>query len=226
MVEGVIDMVALVARRRLKCGIFWAPAPPANPRLHLNFRIASRRLALSRTTLADRPGLRRAFLQDSRPFRGQDARSATSFHVGRRLNMSSIMRLAFLLAAVCATGAAARGDGWKFWKSSAPTQRADGTVGGAPHMSGAPPSTSSSWSIGRTWGSVQTGTKKAWNKTVDVVTLKPLRTPKPQNDFKLGMHPDPRRQEEKKSWFGNPFGSKEPANPRTTDEFFSQPRVR
>ena len=140
--------------------------------------------------------------------------------------MNSIMRWAFLLAVLVATSAAARGEGWKFWKSSTPSQRPDGTVGGAPQMSGSGISTSSSWSIGKTWTSVQTGTKKAWNKTVDVVTLKPLRTPKPKNDFKLGMHPDPRREPEKKSWFGNPFGSKEPAQPRTTDEFFSQPRIR
>jgi hypothetical protein len=140
--------------------------------------------------------------------------------------MSSIRRLAILLAVLVASSAAARGDGWKFWAKTKPTQRADGTVGGAPHMSGAPPSTSTSWSMGRTWASVQTGTKKAWNSTVDVVTLKPLRTPKPKNDFKLGMHPDPRRQPEQKSWFSNPFGSSQPAEPRTTDEFFSQPRLR
>jgi len=140
--------------------------------------------------------------------------------------MRSIIRLAPLLA-VLALSSVARGDGWKFWKSSTPAQRPDGTVGGAPHMSGAPLSTpSSSWSVGKTWSSVQSGTKKAWNKTVDVVTLKPLRTPKPQNDFKLGMHPDPRREPEQKSWFSNPFGSKESAQPRTTDEFFSQPRLR
>jgi hypothetical protein len=147
-------------------------------------------------------------------------------HVGRRLIMSLIVRMAFLLAVLVASSAAARGDGWRFWKSSAPTQRADGTVGGAPHMSGAGPSTSSSWSIGKTLGSVQTGTKRVWNKTVDVVTLKSLRTPKPKNDFRLGMHPDPRSQEERKSMLSNPFGSKTPAQPRTTDEFFSQERLR
>jgi len=141
--------------------------------------------------------------------------------------VNSIMRWSFLLAILVATSAAARGDGWKFWASSKPSQRTDGTVGGAPQMTRSPGSAAgSSWSVGRTLSSVQSGTKKAWNKTVDVVTLKPLRAPKPKNDFKLGMHPDVRREPEKKGWLGNPFGSKEPAQPRTTDEFFSQPRIR
>lgn len=142
--------------------------------------------------------------------------------------MSSFMRLAFLLAILAATSVAARGDGWKFWKSSTPSQRADGTIGGAPNRSGSrtPSSSSSSWSVGSTLSSVQSGSKKVWNKTVDVVTLKSLRTPKPKNDFKLGMHPDTRREPQKQSWFSNPFGSKKTTEPQTTDEFFQQPRIR
>jgi hypothetical protein len=140
--------------------------------------------------------------------------------------MSSIMRFAFVFILAAGTCLVARAEGWKFWKSSSSAQRADGTIGGAPHMSGTNSGTGSSWSIGKSLSSVQSGTKKAWNKTVDVVTFKSLRTPKPKNEFKLGMHPDPRRDPPKKSWFSNPFSSKPTTEPTTTDEFFSQPRLR
>lgn len=76
---------------------------------------------------------------------------------------------------------------------------------------------------------VTSGTKKVWNSTVDVVTLKPVRqqfAPKPTNPFALGFKPDPRKKQQASSsgWFGSLFKPAQPQKVRTVDEFFSLER--
>ncbi len=136
---------------------------------------------------------------------------------------------ALLVAGCMACGA--RAEGWSLWpfgsKTSSTTR--DGTIGGAPQMYRNTSSAGSSWSPARTWAGVQRGTKKAWNTTVDVVTLKPLRTPKPQPPHShLGLHRDPRHVEPKPGLLSSMFRSSttEQREPRTVEEFFSQDRPR
>jgi hypothetical protein len=75
---------------------------------------------------------------------------------------------------------------------------------------------------------VASGTKKAWNTTVDVVTLKPVRqqfAPKQKSQFALGFKPDPRKkQASSSSWLGSLFQPKQPRNPQSMEEFFSLER--
>jgi hypothetical protein len=77
-------------------------------------------------------------------------------------------------------------------------------------------------------GAVASGTKKAWNTTVDVVTLKPVRqtfAPKPKSGVQLGFKPDPRKKKPtSSSWLGGWFQPKQPKNPQTVEEFFSLER--
>lgn len=86
------------------------------------------------------------------------------------------------------------------------------------------------WS--RTLSSTAAGTKKVWNTTVDVVTLKPVRNyfapKKPKSDLGLGFKPDPRKKQASSS---SPFGTwfqpkKTTAPPQTVGEFLSLERPR
>ena len=143
--------------------------------------------------------------------------------------MTWIRRLlaAALVAACSARGAAA--EGWSLWPfgTKSPSTTSDGTIGGAPQMHRNVAPASSSWSPARAWSGVQRGTKKAWNSTVDVVTLKSLRTPKPTPpNSHLGLHRDPRHAEPKPGLLSSMFRSSaaEKREPRTVEEFFSQDR--
>jgi hypothetical protein len=76
------------------------------------------------------------------------------------------------------------------------------------------------------------GTKKAWNTTVDVVTLKPVRNyfapKKPKSDLGLGFKPDPRKkQAASPGLFGSWFQPKpKSTTPQTVGEFLSLERPR
>lgn len=85
------------------------------------------------------------------------------------------------------------------------------------------------WS--RTLSSTAAGTKRAWNTTVDVVTLKPVRNyfspKKPTSNLGLGFKPDPRKKQQSSGLLGSWFQSKpEPGPPQTVGEFLSLERPR
>jgi hypothetical protein len=87
-----------------------------------------------------------------------------------------------------------------------------------------------SWMSGA-WSSMASGSKKAWNTTVDVVTLKPVRRSfgkKPQhNEVRLGFKADPRKSKKPSpGLLGSWFGPKPQADPSTLEEFFAQERPR
>lgn len=119
-------------------------------------------------------------------------------------------------------------EGWKFWQTTETTQRSP-HYGGMSSSASAP---SSSWSMTKTlsnsWKATTDVSKRAWKSTVDVVTLKPLRTSKPApSQFQLGSHPaTPAQSKPKPSMFGSLFAPKKPNGPSTVDEYFSQERPR
>jgi hypothetical protein len=82
--------------------------------------------------------------------------------------------------------------------------------------------------LGQAASAVSTGSKKAWNTTVDVVTLKPVRqhfAPKPKSNLGLGFKPDPRKKPASSSgWLGSWFKPKPKQGPQTVEEFFSMER--
>lgn len=86
------------------------------------------------------------------------------------------------------------------------------------------------WS--RTLSNTASETKRAWNTTVDVVTLKPVRNyfapKKPASNLGLGFKPDPRKQAKPSSGlFGSWFQSKpKSSTPQTVGEFLSMERPR
>lgn len=119
-------------------------------------------------------------------------------------------------------------EGWKFWQTKETTQR-------SPHyggMSSSAKASNSSWNLTKTlsnsWKATTNVSKKAWQSTVDVVTLKPLRTSKPApSQFQLGSHPaTPAPSKPKPSMLGSLFAPKKPSGPSTVDEYFSQERPR
>lgn len=142
-------------------------------------------------------------------------------------------------------------EGWKFWESK--ETRSDDGVGGMPYASSAKSrsrsggfqpsnmSTSSSgWNIGAGMSSAgksivngtaevmsktASTTKKVAKKTVDIVTLKPLRTKPYENPYKLGGKSDPKAAKEKPALWGS-SNRMTKVTPRTPTEFFSQKPVR
>ncbi|MBA4016867.1 MAG: hypothetical protein C0483_06750 [Pirellula sp.] len=141
------------------------------------------------------------------------------------LGFDGVLLSAVLLA--IAAPCTARAEGWNLWQTTETTQR-------SPHYTRTSSSSapSSSWSMTRalsnSWKATTDVSKKAWKSTVDVVTLKPLRTSKPkQSQFQLGSHPAiPSQSKPKQSMFGSLFAPKKPSGPSTVDEYFSQERPR
>lgn len=142
-------------------------------------------------------------------------------------------------------------EGWKFWESK--ETRSDDGLGGTPYASSAKSRSRSSgfqpsnmstssggWNIGAgvsnagkslvngtadMMSKTASTTKKVAKKTVDIVTLKPLRTKPVENPYKLGGKPDPRAAKEKPALWGS-SNRMTKVTPRTPTEFFSQKPVR
>jgi hypothetical protein len=80
------------------------------------------------------------------------------------------------------------------------------------------------------WSKTASGTKRALNTTVNVVTLKPVRDyfapKKPKSNLGLGFKPDPRKaQPQSSSLFGSWFKPKpKSTTPQTVGEFLSMDR--
>ena len=118
-------------------------------------------------------------------------------------------------------------EGWNLWQTTETTQR-------SPHYTRTSSNSapSSSWSmtkaLSNSWKATTDVSKKAWKSTVDVVTLKPLRTSKPKpSQFQLGSHPaTPSQSKPKQSMFGSLFAPKKTSGPSTVEEYFSQERPR
>jgi hypothetical protein len=168
--------------------------------------------------------------------------------LGFRFRRSIVCGVALLVVSAAPTLA----DGWKFWESKE-TQRDDG-VGGMPYANSAksrsrstgftPSNTSTSsggWNIGAGMSSAgkslvngttdvmsktASTTKKVAKKTVDLVTLKPLRTKPVENPYKLGSHADPRAAKNDKPALWGSANKTTKVTPRTPSEFFSQKPVR
>lgn len=121
--------------------------------------------------------------------------------------------------------AAVPASGIDLWPFNNGTQSSGGQLGGAPSMRGVSSQSTPGWSASRAWSGVKSGTKKALSTTVDVVTLKPLRTPKPKApNSHLGLHRDPRTVEHKPGILSSLFRKTETEEPSTVEEFFSQER--
>lgn len=152
--------------------------------------------------------------------------------------MSTLLRYgSAIVPAVCfglffAGTKAAAEDGWKLplWrpfasKPDAPSMNVTRRSTSAPfHSTGSTQSSTTS----KLWSGMASGTKRAWNTTVDVVTLKPIRRsfskPAPSGP-QLGFKPDPRKKkQESQGVLGSLFAPKKPREPSTVDEFFSQER--
>lgn len=148
----------------------------------------------------------------------------------RSLPLASLAALGvFASMFVCDAASAA---GWKFWEKESSESSSSG-IGGTPYASrGKPAPSSPPFSMTRmakgAWSTTTTVSKKAAQTTVDLVTLKPLRTTKKApSQFRLGSHPDQRAMKPKTSLFGSLFAPKsEASEPRTANEFFAQERPR
>lgn len=135
----------------------------------------------------------------------------------------------FALMLVVTVSAADDGFRLPLWgRSSAkpiPLESADGGTDAATlHKT----SQSSTWGMSNAWSKMATGTKRCWNTTFDVVTLKPLRrgfASKPEPELELGLKPDPRRKKtEPSSGIASWFRPRQPQQPKTIEEFFNQER--
>jgi len=119
--------------------------------------------------------------------------------------------------------AASAADGWHIpvWNPFAATGRPAKPGYAAPNSSG---------SLARGWSTVTSGTKKALNTTVDVVTLKPVRrqfAPKREDPYRLGFKPDPRtKSAQSDGWWDSLFKPVNPNRSETVDDFFSLERPR
>lgn len=85
------------------------------------------------------------------------------------------------------------------------------------------------------WSATASATKKGWNTTVDVVTLKPIRKSfskksSSKSELRLGAHPDSRKSAQKPSpsLLGSLFAPKaaEPKHQPSIEGFFAQDRPR
>lgn len=171
---------------------------------------------------------RRTFDRLNVPFIAEGSHFAEFIIMSRSIahGCGGVLSVAFLL--VTALPPEANAEGWKFWQTKETTQRSP-HYGGMSSSAAAP---SSSWSMTKTlsnsWKATTNVSKKAWKSTVDVVTLKPLRTSKPApSQFQLGSHPaTPAPSKPKPSMFGSLFAPKQSSGPSTVDEYFSQERPR
>lgn len=135
--------------------------------------------------------------------------------------------LFFAVLVIIASPDNAGAEGWNLWQTTEKTER-------SPHYTrtSANSAPKSPWSmtkaLSNSWKATTDVSKKAWKSTVDVVTLKPLRTSKPKpSQFQLGSHPaTPSQSKPKQSMFGSLFAPKKPSGPATVDEYFSQERPR
>jgi len=134
-----------------------------------------------------------------------------------------LVRVALVALPLCWAAAASAADGWKLplWNPFASSSRPAKPAYAAPSSSG---------SLARGWSTVTTGTKKALNTTVDVVTLKPVRRQfdsKPENPMRLGFKPDPRKKSTQSGgWWNSLFKPVEPKRSETVEDFFSLERPR
>jgi hypothetical protein len=144
-----------------------------------------------------------------------------------RLKRSVWIALPMIAAVSIATTAHA--EGWSLWPTSLPDLPKPPNLGVTKAVRQTlEVSTTASKSALSSTAKV---TKKAWNTTVDVVTLKQLRTAAPRkkpSQFKLGLHPDPQTVSSKPQTgpLGTLFAPKATVAPRTASNFFAQERVR
>lgn len=141
-----------------------------------------------------------------------------------RLKRSAWIALPMIAVMLFSTTVCA--EGWKLWPTSLP-KPPDLGVSAAVRQT-VDFSASASKRVVSTSAKV---TKKAWNTTVDVVTLKPLRAAAPakkKSQFKLGLHPDPQKVKNAPQTgpLGTLFAPKATVAPRTASSFFAQERVR
>jgi hypothetical protein len=120
-------------------------------------------------------------------------------------------------------------------RDSAMRRRLDwtfGTICLASALAGLAPAAAEerSW-VSNAWSATTSATKKGWNTTVDIVTLKPVRramTKEQPSNIRLGSSNTYRKppKPQQPGFFSSLFTSKKKSEPGTLEEFFSQERPR